>query len=123
MPEHNPASSQTGPWAGYESLDAAIQGLRRARFRLEKQYTVTGRGVVIDGTLETGSVTPGMVLLVPARDFPNVLVELRIGALEESTRSGFARLALILGDVLAGPGELVFEEGTVLDILERSPAA
>ena len=117
-------SQRTGPWAGYESIDDAIEGLRRARFRVASCYDVTGRGLVVDGMVLEGTIAAGMVLLAPAERFPNILVELRIQAIEEVMRSeGQRAVALVLGEVPADAGEPTRRDDSVLDVLERSPAA
>ena len=118
------SSPRATPWAGYESLEEAIEGLRRARFRLERRYSVTGRGQVVDGVVADGRVAQGMVLLARTRQFANVVVELPIRAVEEVIGPGTrVATALVLGKVPTGPGEPSLDAGMVFDILERSPAA
>ncbi|MFL5562671.1 MAG: hypothetical protein ACJ79K_14460 [Gemmatimonadaceae bacterium] len=90
----------TGAWEGYESLDEAIEPLRRGRFRLERRYFVTGRGLVVNGIVMEGRVAQGMVLLAPAKRCPDVIVELQIRAVEEvPPPRGPAAITLVLGDV------------------------
>ena len=121
-----PSPSPSGPWAGFESLEAAIAGLRRARFRVDATFELASRGLVIEGEILEGDVHAGMVLLATLSTYENVYVSLPISAVEAVDHpGGNARSGLVIGarDAMAGKHKPSLASGRVLDVLERDPTA
>ena len=110
-----------GPFAGYESLDEAIEGLRRARFRVLRSVRLESVGLVIEGDVTEGAVRPGMVLLPHVSHYDNLLTPVPIKAVESLLHSGgVEHLGLVIGQ--EPPDAIDIAEGTVLDVLQHSPA-
>jgi hypothetical protein len=113
------------PWGGHESLEAAIDALRRARFRVEQTFEVSGRGLVIEGAILDGTVRSGMVLLPVLERHSNVYTPLTIQAVESVTHPGNRDgVGLVVDTNATTPGQApLLARGTVIDVLERSPVA
>ena len=115
------SSSMRGPYAGYESIDEAIEALRRARFQVAHHSRLTGLGLVLIGNILDGYVAPGMVVLAPLEGAPNILTPLVIRSVEGVTSLDHP-VGLMLGDVSRAGLDPNFSSGIVLDVLERDPS-
>jgi hypothetical protein len=121
-----PSPEPGRPWGGYDSLEAQVDALRRARFQVADAFQVVGRGWVLRGTIAEGEVKGGMVLLAQLEELSNIVVAVPIRAVE-SIHGGAHQdaIALVLGDVAeaAGGHSILMTPGTVIDVLEHAPAA
>ena len=128
-PESEPEASFATPrssWDGFGSLEAAIAGLRRGRFRIQETFRVTGRGLVLAGEIIEGEVRPGMVILPVLVRHPNVYDALPVLAVEAVTTSAGDASTGVVVQQNAAPGSVaapLLAPGTLLDVLERAPAA
>ena len=113
------------PWGGYDSLEAQVEALRRARFRVHQTFEVAGRGLVAHGEIVEGAIAPGMVVLPVLEQYPNVCFAVSITAVEEvrSAIGGAVSLVLDATDSTMAGQRLQFAPGTVIDVLENAPAA
>lgn len=118
----NPSSSE-GPWRGYDSLEEAIEGLRRARFQVRNTFRITGRGLVVEGDILEGTIQKGMVLMPVLERYDNIHVALAINAVESVLLpGGIEHVGLVVsGDTPDQPPPLT--SGMTVDVLEQSPAA
>jgi hypothetical protein len=109
-----------GPYRGYDSLEAAIDALRRARFRIIRAHDLAKLGTVVEGEIVEGSLRAGMVLLPVHRQHANIVVELVIQSVEFLLHSGGTEnVALMLGTSNAIQG-VDLADGNVVDVLEVS---
>jgi hypothetical protein len=113
------------PWGGYGSLAAQVEALRRARFRVFQSFEVSGRGLVVEGVVLDGQLKAGMVLLPRLERFPNVLTPRKVLAIESIRHpDGVERVGLVLeNELVADAPKPQFAPGTVVDVLDREPAA
>jgi hypothetical protein len=112
---------QRGPYAGYDSLEAAINGLRRARFRVARSFHLPGRGLVVEGQITEGTVVAGMVLIAPLLAHDNLDASLSIDAIEHVLHpGGLENVGLV---VQTPPTPVKLSDGMVLDVLQQAPAA
>jgi hypothetical protein len=118
-------SSSQGTWGGYDSLEAEVEALRRARFRVHQTFEVSGRGLVAHGEIVEGTITPGMVVLPVLERYPNVCVAVSITAIEEvrAAIGGAVGLGLDATQSTMAGQRLHFAPGTVIDVLQHAPAA
>ena len=125
-PEPDSATPSTA-WEGFGSLEAAVAGLRRGRFRIRETLRVSGRGLVLAGEIVEGEVRPGMVILPVLVNYPNVYTSLPVIALEAIAGAvGRGETGLVVQPEDWEPGsvaEPLLAPGTLLDVLERAPAA
>ena len=114
------------PWGGYESLEAQVDALRRARFRVGRTFEISDRGLVAQGTITEGSVKVGMVLLADLERWPSICTAIPIQAVEAlRDTDGSGSVELVLGDVMKATGDAALQlaPGTIIDVLEHAPAA
>ena len=112
----------SGPYGGFETLEEAIEGLRRARFKVLRAFEIQHRGLVVEGDVVEGSVSAGMILLPVHERHDNVYIALTIEAVEHvKHQTGHEHVGLVL--TRSPHEEPNFSEGTVVDVLSRSPAA
>lgn len=112
----------SGPYAGFHTIEAAIAGLRRGRFRVARSFHLDGRGAVVEGEITEGIIRRGMILLARNRRFSYVWVEISIEAVESVRLSGGdERIALVLG--ANDHTEPNLSEGEVLEVMECSLTA
>ena len=114
------------PWGGYESLEAQVDALRRARFCVDRAFEIAGRGLVAQGRITEGSLKVGMVVLADLERWPNVCTAIPIQAVEAIKGADEMNgVGLVLGDVMKATGgaALQLAPGTVIDVLEHAPAA
>ena len=120
------SSTPSSSWDGFGSLEAAVAGLRRGRFRIQETFRVTGGGLVLAGEIVEGEVRPGMVILPVLVQHPNVYTPLPVLAVEPITHSGGGAGTGLVVQEDAAPGSVavpLLAPGTLLDVLERAPAA
>jgi hypothetical protein len=112
------------PWGGYNSLEAQVDALRRARFWIGHTFELTGRGLVAQGTILEGSISAGMVLLPVLEDYPNICTPVPILGVEAIDSTGGGDVGLVLGNVIhaTGGARVELSPGTVIDVLESTPA-
>jgi len=111
---------RTGPYAGYDSLEEAVQGLRRARFRVASTFRIERRGLVVEGDILEGAARAGMVLLPVLERYDNIFTTLTIDAVEFVRHTGGAEsIALVIGTPPLEQPNLT--SSTIVDVLERSP--
>jgi hypothetical protein len=111
---------RTGPYAGYDSLEEAVEGLRRARFRVASTFRVERRGLVVEGDILEGAVRVGMVLLPVLERYDNIYTPLTIDSVEFVRQTGGAEtIALVIGT--PPPEQPNLASGTIVDVLERAP--
>jgi len=116
--KHQPKSK--GPYAGYQSIEEAVEGLRRARFRVASTFRVERRGLVVEGEVLEGTVRAGMVLLPVLERHDNIYTSLPIDAVELVLHAGGAEsTALVIATPLVERPNLL--SGTIVDVLERDP--
>jgi hypothetical protein len=110
-----------GPYAGYDSIDEAVQALRRARFRVAQTFTLAARGLVVEGEIVEGDIAAGMLLLPALAKYANVYNPVTIAAVEYVRHSsGVDRVALVLGST-DPESPLDLAQGRVIDVLDSSP--
>ena len=110
-----------GPYAGYDSLEDAVKGLRRGRFRVASTFRVERRGLVVEGEILEGIAGVGMVLLPVLERHENIYTPLPIDSVEFVLHEGGAeRVALVVGTP-PRDSEPMLAPGTIVDVLERSP--
>jgi hypothetical protein len=115
---HQP--KRTGPYAGYDSLEEAVEGLRRARFRVASTFHIERRGLVVEGDILEGAVRAGMVLLPVLERYDSIYTPLTIDSVEFVRHAGGAEsIALVIGT--APPQQPNLASGTIVDVLERAP--
>ena len=111
---------RTGPYAGYDSLEEAVEGLRRARFRVASTFRVERRGLVVEGNILEGAVRAGMVLLPVLERYDNIYMPLAIDSVEVVRHTGGAEsIALVIHSAPREQPNLA--SGTIVDVLERAP--
>ncbi len=111
---------RTGPYAGYDSLEEAVEGLRRARFRVASTFRVERRGLVVEGDILEGAVRAGMVLLAVLERYDSIYTPLTIESVEFVRHTGGAEsIALVIGSAPREQPNLA--SGTIVDVLERAP--
>ncbi len=116
----NDQPKRPGPYAGYDSLEEAVEGLRRARFRVASTFRIERRGLVVEGDILDGNVRAGMVLLPVLERYDNIYTTLTIEAVEFVRHTGGAEsIALVVGTPPLEQANLA--SGTIVDVLERSP--
>ena len=114
------------PWGGYESLEAQVDALRRARFRVGRTFAISDRGLVAQGTITEGSLKVGMVLLADLEWWPNICTAIPIQGVEAiRDTDGLGSVGLVLGDVMKATGDAALQlaPGTIIDVLEHAPTA
>jgi hypothetical protein len=111
---------RTGPYAGYDSLEEAVKGLRRARFRVASTFRVERRGLVVEGAILEGTVQAGMVLLPVLESYDNIYTALTIDSVEFVRHAdGLETIGLVVGNPVREQPKLA--SGTIVDVLERAP--
>jgi hypothetical protein len=113
----------SGPYAGFDSIEEAVEGLRRGRFQVVRTFVTETTGFVVEGDVVEGTVRNGMVLLPVLAHHANIYTPLTIDAVEYVLHPGGVEH---VGLVVQTPSEHQppnLSPGTVLDVLERSPAA
>ena len=114
-------SKRTGPYAGYDSLEDAVQGLRRARFRVVSTFRVERRGLVVEGDILEGTASVGMVLLPVLEAHENIYTPLTIESVEFVLHEGGTEKVALVVSTPLGDVKPLLVPGTIVDVLERSP--
>jgi hypothetical protein len=115
-----------GPWAGYQSLEEAVEALRRATFRIEDSFELAGRGLVIRGDIIDGSLKAGMILVPRLERYSDTRIGIPIRSVESvrvESDVGIVALIVDMPDPSVPSLAPQLAPGTLLDVLERSPAA
>jgi len=101
----------------------AVYGLVGAHGAGKTTLITKSRGLVVEGQIVEGTVRTGMVVLPLLERHDNIYIPLTIDAVESVLHhGGLENIGLVVSNAM--PEQLPnFAPGTVVDVLERSPAA